>query len=212
MCRSARTRHTAAQLTGAWALTVVALCLHASAASAASSITVSPSSARPGSTVTISGTVPVGGPASCASGDPAQLTSTADLFPPDGLGPQTARDANGNFHTTYTIPSTARPGTYSIGVRCGGGTVGISATLQVTQPTTPTAPATTVASTTTSTTSTTVAPTSTTPGPTTTPPRAGRTSKDHSRAVWIVLGALALLVAAGAAMFVRRRRRAGASS
>ena len=57
-----------------------------------------------------------------------------------------------------------------------------------------------------------IAATSTTPRPTTTPPRAGRTSKDHSRAVWIVLGALALLVAAGAAIFVRRRRRAGASS
>jgi hypothetical protein len=209
MCRSAPTRHTAGRVAGAFALTVVAVCVLASAASAASSITVSPSSAPQGSTVTISGSVPVSGTPSCASGDPAQLTSTADLFPPDGLGPQAARDASGNFHTTYTIPTATRPGTHSIGVRCGGGAVGISATLQVTQPATTT---TTVASTTTSNTTTTVAQTSAVSGTTTTPPRPGRTSGDGSRALWIALGALVLLVGAGATLFFLRRRGAEASN
>jgi hypothetical protein len=188
---------------------VVALCALTSAASAASSITVSPSSAPPGSTVTISGSVPVSGTPSCVSGDPAQLTSTAELFPPDGLGPQAARGASGNFDATYTIRSATRPATYSIGVRCGGGTVGISATLQVTQPVTTT---TTVASTTTSSTTTTVAQTPAVPGATTTPPGAGPTNRASSRAVWIVLGALVLLVGGGAALFLLRARGAGASS
>ena len=196
MCRSARTRRTAARVAGAFALTSVAAVLLASAASAASSITVSPSSAPRGSTVT--------------SGDPAQLTSTADLFPPDGLGPQAPRDAIGNFNITYTIPPTASSGAHSIGVRCGGGAVGVSAALQVTQTPTTTG----VAPTTTSSTSTsvvTVAPTTTAPRATTTTPRAAPARKSSSRAVWIVLGALALLLAAGAAVLFFRRRGAGGS-
>jgi hypothetical protein len=209
MCRSARTRRTAARVAGAFALTLVAAGVLASAASAASSITVSPSSAPRGSTVTISGNVPVSGTASCASGDPAQLTSTADLFPPDGLGPQAPRDAIGNFDITYTIPPAASSGAHSIGVRCGGGAVGVSATLQVTQTPTTTG----VAPTTTSSTSTTVATAQTTTAPraTTTTPRAAPASKSSSRAVWIVLGALALLLAAGAALLFFRRRKAAGS-
>jgi LPXTG-motif cell wall-anchored protein len=173
-----------------------------SAAVAAPTITVAPSSAPRGSAVTISGSVPVSGTASCASGDPVQLTSTADLFPPDGFGPQTARDASGNFNTTYTIPSTTRPATYSIGVRCGGGAIGVSATLQVTQPAT-----TTVAPATTSSTTTTVAQTPTAPAVTTTT-LVAPTNDSSDRTVWIVLGAIALLIGAGAALFLYRRRKA----
>jgi len=60
------------------------------------------------------------------------LTSNADLFPPDGFGPHATRDASGNFQVHYVIPATTPAGTYSIGMRCGGGNVGITTTLRVT--------------------------------------------------------------------------------
>jgi hypothetical protein len=113
----------AAVLLGVW--------LQTSVAAAAANITVSPSSASTGSTVTISGNVPVSGTASCDPADQVQLTSSGDLFPPDGFGPQATRDASGNFQTHYVIPATTPAGTYSIGMRCGGGNVGITATLRV---------------------------------------------------------------------------------
>jgi hypothetical protein len=103
------------------------------------SITVSPSTAAQGDTVTIAGNVPVTGSRSCAPG--AVTLTSADLFAAEGgFGPQVPRDANGNFETTYTIPIDTPPGTYSIGMRCGGGNVGVSATLQVTPRALPAAP------------------------------------------------------------------------
>ncbi len=120
------------QAIAAAAVVVVALLAQASVADAQSAISVSPSSAPQGGTITVSGNVPVSGNAPCAAGDAAQLTSSSDLFPPDGFGPQVARDATGNFQTQYVIPATTPAGNYSIGVRCGGGNVGITASLQVT--------------------------------------------------------------------------------
>jgi hypothetical protein len=119
------------RVVAAIAVIVLAVWLQTSVAAAASNITVSPSSANNGSTVTISGNVPVSGTASCDPTDPVQLTSTSDLFPPDGFGPQATRDASGNFQTQYVIPATTPAGTYSIGMRCGGGNVGVTATLRV---------------------------------------------------------------------------------
>jgi hypothetical protein len=102
----------------------------------APSITVSPSTAAQGDTVTISGNA-----SGCsAEGNEVRLSSTPDLFPPDGFGPLVPLDGNGDFETTYTIPADTPPGTYSIGMRCGGGNLGVRATLQVTgaaQPPTP---------------------------------------------------------------------------
>jgi hypothetical protein len=95
------------------------------------SISVSPTTVENGDTVTISGNlIPALG--ECAG---VQLTSTADLFPPDGFGPQASLGANGDFETTYTVPGDTPAGTYQIGMRCGGGNVGESASLQVTSPT-----------------------------------------------------------------------------
>jgi hypothetical protein len=103
------------------------------------SIMVSPSTAAQGDTVTISGNVPVTGSRSCAPGV-VTLTS-ADLFAAaGGFGPQVPRDASGNFETTYTIPIDTPPGTYRIGMRCGGGNVGVTATLHVTPRALPAAP------------------------------------------------------------------------
>jgi hypothetical protein len=60
------------------------------------------------------------------------IVSTASLFPPDGFGPSATRDASGAFSVSYRVPSTTAAGTYDIGLRCGGGNVGVTASLIVT--------------------------------------------------------------------------------
>jgi hypothetical protein len=117
------------------ATALVAMILGASAQAsqnANGSITVSPSAVSPGGTVHISGSVSIQG---CPQSDAVTLTSTSALFPPDGFGPDVNRDANGRFATDYTVPTSTPTGAYRIGMRCGGGNVGITATLQVTAPT-----------------------------------------------------------------------------
>jgi hypothetical protein len=99
---------------------------------AGSTITVSPSTVPAGGTVTISGSVPTTGTGSCAPSDGATLTSTEALFPNGGFGPTVPRTSSGSFSTTYVVPASTPAGTYQIGMRCGGGNVGISATLTVT--------------------------------------------------------------------------------
>jgi hypothetical protein len=106
--------------------------LWAAPAAAASSVAVSPASVPAGGSVVISGSIPTTGSASCAQSDAAIITATAALFPPDGFGPQAARNASGAFSVTYTVPPSTPAGTYSLGLRCGGGNVGVSATLTVT--------------------------------------------------------------------------------
>ena len=151
--------------------------LVASPALAQGAMTVSPSSIAPGGTVTISGSVPVTGAASCPAGDPAQLTSIADLFPPDGFGPQAPRDATGAFRTGYTVPPTTKPGTYTIVVRCGGANTGIAANLRIIEATSNT----------------------TAPAPV--------KGKRSSRFGWIAFAAAgAVIVLAAATLVVRRRR------
>jgi hypothetical protein len=81
--------------------------------------------------VSFSGVVPTSGTPSCSPG-PVTLTSVAALFPPDGFGPQATRSASGAFQVNFHVGAATPPGTYSIGVRCGGGNVGISTTLRVT--------------------------------------------------------------------------------
>ena len=193
---------------GAFVVAAVALGVQAVAVGQQASITVSPSTAAQGDTVTISGNHPIAG--DCAPGA-ARLTSTADLFSPDGFGPQVPSDASGNFTMTYTIPTSTPPGTYRIGMRCGGGNLGGNGSLTVTQAgtTTTTEPASTTTSTA-PTTSTESRGTTTTAAPatTTTAPAEAATSGDSSSPVgWIVL-AVVLVVGAGTAIYVVRRRRA----
>jgi hypothetical protein len=177
---------------------------------APASVTVAPTSATPGSAVTISGVVPTIGTALCPAGDAAQLTSIAALFPPDGFGPQVSRDANGNFRTSYTVPSGTAPGKYSIGVRCGGGDVGITAALQVTAAaTTTTKPPSTT--TTTSAAATTVAPTTVPPSTTVpvattaAPPIVAKSTSSSSPLRWVALGVIVLVVVGGAALLMALR-------
>jgi hypothetical protein len=101
------------------------------ASPAGASITVSPSSTPAGGTVSFSGVVPTSGTPSCAPG-PATLTDTSALFPPDGFGPQASRNASGAFSITFHVPASTPPGTYSVGIRCGGANVGVSTSLTVT--------------------------------------------------------------------------------
>lgn len=99
------------------------------AAAATGSVSVSPNVVAAGGTVTISGFV---NPADCPLIDGVTLTSIDTLFPQAGFGPTVPRHSGGAFSTTFTVPSTTPPGAYSIGMRCGGGNVGVEATLRVT--------------------------------------------------------------------------------
>jgi len=101
-------------------------------AAAGSTISVSPSTVAAGGTVTISGSIPTTGTGSCPAGDGATLTSTEALFPQGGFGPTAPRSSTGTFSVTYTVPTSSPAGSYSIGMRCGGGNVGVTATLTVT--------------------------------------------------------------------------------
>ncbi len=179
------------------------------------SITVAPPSAQPGNGVTISGVVPTSGAVFCPAGDAAVLTATAALFPPDGFGPQVARDAAGKFQVAYKIPATTAAGSYSIGVRCGGGNLVVTTSLQVTATaaTTTTAAATTTTSTVPAETttsspspSTTFVPATTVPGTTTTlAPRPAKSTHKKSPLRWAALGAFGLVVLAAGGTFLVRR-------
>jgi hypothetical protein len=115
-------------LTGlATSVLVVGLALPA-AAGPGSSISVRPRVVNAGGQVRISGSTPV---SDCPAEDAAILTSSADLFPPDGFGPAVPRDAAGAFSVVYRVPATTPAGTYQIGFRCGGGNVGVTAPLRV---------------------------------------------------------------------------------
>jgi hypothetical protein len=107
---------------------VAAVLAAAPAYGANASISVSPSTVAAGSSVHISGSIPV---KKCPASDSATVTSEAALFPPDGFGPSATRDSNGQFALDYTVPASTAPGTYSVGLRCGGGNVGVEASLTV---------------------------------------------------------------------------------
>jgi hypothetical protein len=96
--------------------------------SANGSISVSPSVVPADGTVRITGSVD---PQGCPTSDSAIPGSTDALFPPDGFGPATARNSHGAFALHYTVPTSTPAGTYQIGLRCGGGNVGVTASLQV---------------------------------------------------------------------------------
>jgi hypothetical protein len=113
--------------------TIAAALTSAPASPAAASITVSPSSVAAGGTVSFSGVVPTSGTAFCAPGAATLIDGDA-LFPPDGFGPLAPRNASGAFHVTFHVPASTPPGTYTVGLRCGGGNVGVTTRLTVTSP------------------------------------------------------------------------------
>ncbi len=115
----------------ALAVSTAVMLVAAPAYGANASISVSPSTVSAGGTVHISGSIPV---KKCPASDGATVTGEAALFPPDGFGPTATRDSNGDFALDYAVPASTPAGTYNVGLRCGGGNVGVGASLTVTVP------------------------------------------------------------------------------
>jgi len=114
-------------------LVVVVLALGATAAVAAT-IVVNPATVSAGGQVTVSGDVLANGTPGCTV--PGDVTLISDAFAGlgelAGVGATTApADASGNFTTTVTLSPDVAPGTYTVTGRCGGGNLGVSASLTV---------------------------------------------------------------------------------
>ena len=100
----------------------------------AASINVAPTTVVPGDNVRLTGDVLAGGTPGCDVSGGVTLISEAfaglDEFA--GVGAVNLPvDSTGHFDSTVTLSATVVPGTYSIGGRCGGGNLGVSATLVV---------------------------------------------------------------------------------
>jgi hypothetical protein len=94
---------------------------------------VSPRSVTAGDTVTVSGSL-VPAPADSACATSVLLLSDAFVHTDDFAGVPAitaAVKAGGDFAVTTRIPSSKAAGTYPITGRCGGGNIGVSATLVV---------------------------------------------------------------------------------
>ena len=174
----------------------------------AATMTASPSSVTAGDSVTVAGSAAPG----CSNG--AQVTLLSRAFAGQGefagVPAVTATvDANSNFSRRVVISSSVSPGTYSITGRCGGGNLGVQATLTVTAG--GTTPATTAVTPTTSSVATT-SPVSTTVrnGTVQTLPQNLATTGDVDSAkkisyVAIGVAAVAVVLAASALILGRRR-------
>jgi len=100
---------------------------------------VSPSQTHPGKTVTVSGSVGNG----CQTGhkgDAATIYSGAfkgatkhNFAGVPSVSASLSNSKNGSFSIEITLSKRLKPGTYSVGGRCGGGNFG-SAKLKVTKP------------------------------------------------------------------------------
>ncbi|HEV7171514.1 hypothetical protein [Pedococcus sp.] len=115
---------------GTAALTTVICCLAAPALAApGASLAVSPSSQHAGGSVQVSGT--------CEAGTSGFAISSAFVhdathdFAGVGAAPFTT-DSQGRFATTAMIASATTPGSYTVSARCGGGNIGVTATVMVT--------------------------------------------------------------------------------
>jgi hypothetical protein len=186
-----------------FAATVGTLTLSAPAqAEPATTLQVSPSSITAGDTVVVSGSV---GPAPAGSACAASvlLLSRAFVHTDEFAGVPAVMAAvkpDGTFAATTTIPRSTPAGTYDISGRCGGGNIGVSATLEVrTAPTATTTPA--------------AAPPATAP-PATPPPATQPTASTANDLVdrWIVplvVLAVGILIGLGVWLLFRRRHPTG---
>jgi hypothetical protein len=111
-------------------LAAMSLLAFASVAWGSVSIKVSPTSVQAGKVVKVSGSVGTG----CGKGDPVTLISKAFAHKHEFAGVSAIYampGKGGAFSTTTTIPKTRKAGTYTITGRCGGGNLGVEATLKV---------------------------------------------------------------------------------
>jgi hypothetical protein len=166
-----------------------------------STLQVNPRSVTAGDTVTVSGWLPPAPGSECATGVTLlsrAFVGTHEFADVPAIG--AAVKADGTFTVTTRIPRSKAAGTYPISGRCGGGNIGVSATLVVRAapaPTTTPAPA---------------APSATAP-PVTQPPVPGPAdagpvaqpatpTADHLADRWIIPGLVALGSGALAALVV----------
>jgi hypothetical protein len=100
----------------------------------AASINVSPGTVAPGGNVRLSGDILVGGTPGCDVSGGVTLISDAfaGLGEFAGVGAVSLPvDATGHFDSTVTLTASVAAGTYSISGRCGGGNLGVTATIVV---------------------------------------------------------------------------------
>jgi hypothetical protein len=106
----------------------LALVLLGAAPAWAATLTVSPTTVARGQQVTVTGT--------CEPNTSGVASSTAFLhdathdFAGAGAAPFTT-DTTGAFHATALVPASTQAGTYHVTARCGGGNLGVVATLTV---------------------------------------------------------------------------------
>jgi hypothetical protein len=119
----------------AFVAAVSIVCICGSAARAAS-IAVNPSTVVGGMTVTLFGDVLANGKPACAV--PGTVTLISAAFPGNQFGPgqgavDLAVDETGHYSGHAVVNPSAGAGTYSISARCGGGNLGITTSITVTQ-------------------------------------------------------------------------------
>ena len=113
---------------------VLGITLGTPALVSAASINVSPGTVAPGGNVRLSGDVLAGGTPGCEV--PATVTLISDAFAGleefAGVGAVNLPvDATGHFDSTVTLTASVAAGTYTISGRCGGGNLGVTATIVV---------------------------------------------------------------------------------
>lgn len=175
----------------------------------------SPNPVLAGHTVTVSGSVgPDQAGSECATG--VKLLSRAfdsnqDFAGVPALGATVRRD--GTFTATTTIPRSKAAGSYTITGRCGGGNLGVSATLVVRAPASPTTTPAPVPPPATGPTVT--APAVSAPAITGPPTQPATPAAAHLASRWIIPGLVALgsgtLAALGVWALYRRRHPPGSS-
>jgi hypothetical protein len=120
-------RHAIVAAAGAIAVFVVAA---AAAAIPLTALAVSPSHVHRGHLVTVSGNAGSG----CPAGDTVTILSRAFAHTHMFAGVPAVFalvHAGGKFKVTPRIPSTRHVGSYGVSARCGGGNLGVSATIHV---------------------------------------------------------------------------------
>jgi hypothetical protein len=114
---------------------VLVIVVAAAAPASAKTVAVSPTSVQTSGTVTVSGDVLVNGTRACAAGDDVTLISNAFAGFSEFAGQGALVlpvDSTGHFSSTVALKPSVPAGTYPIIGRCGGGNLGVSATLTVT--------------------------------------------------------------------------------
>jgi hypothetical protein len=113
---------------GSAAAVAVVLIAAGSALAAPVHLVVSPSSVAAGGVVTVSASS-----SPCLRRDQVTLISTA--FPGHAFGGEGAVNgrvgSHGSFSVRTRIRAALRPGSYHVGARCGGGNLGVSASIRV---------------------------------------------------------------------------------